>query len=237
MRFLALTHRSATGPARIGELLAERNHRLDLIDPAAGQSFPDSDCYDGVFVFGGGMMVYDDERWLAQERAYMCGLVSDRCPLLGVCLGAQQLALAHGGDAAPLEQFELGPTPIRLTGAATDDRLFGELPERFPALESHRWGFSPPPQSVLLAESDNAPQAFRLGDAAWGVQFHPEIDAVWAEHWRDLQWHLDAGWPVERLQDALREEHMQTSTKQLVTGLMDGFLTVCADESDAALAA
>jgi hypothetical protein len=29
---------------------------------------------------------------------------------------------------------------------------------------------------VALAMRDGEPQVFRLGDSAWGVQFHPEID-------------------------------------------------------------
>jgi GMP synthase (glutamine-hydrolysing) len=40
-----------------------------------------------------------------------------------------------------------------------------------------------PAGAVELARSAVCTQAFRLGDACWGVQFHPEVTATQLEGW------------------------------------------------------
>jgi GMP synthase-like glutamine amidotransferase len=41
-----------------------------------------------------------------------------------------------------------------------------------------------PAGAVVLASTDACPhQAYRIGDRAWAVQFHPEVDADIVESW------------------------------------------------------
>jgi GMP synthase (glutamine-hydrolysing) len=72
-----------------------------------------------------------------------------------------------------------GTVAVRKTPAAIADPLFAELPEVFHAQAVHRQSaVRLPPGAECLARNDFEPHhAFRVGEAAWGVQFHPEFDA------------------------------------------------------------
>ena len=99
-------------------------------------------------------------------------------PTLGVCLGAQLLALAGGGAVYPgTAGPEIGWAPVALTEAAGDDLLLPGLPAELTVLHWHGDTFDPPPAADLLAVSPRyRNQAFRCGARAWGLQFHLEID-------------------------------------------------------------
>jgi GMP synthase (glutamine-hydrolysing) len=58
--------------------------------------------------------------------------------------------------------------------------LFGALPTRFAAQVTHlQTVLRPPAEAAVLARSaQDACQAFRWRDHAWGVQFHPEFSAL-----------------------------------------------------------
>jgi GMP synthase (glutamine-hydrolysing) len=132
--------------------------------------------YDAVMSFGGTMHPHDDEahRWLGVEIAYLGEALAEHVPTLAVCLGAQLLARAAGGEVVPTIEKELGWVPVELTAAAADDPLFSPLPSRFRSFQWHEYAAGVPPGAVELARSEVCPQAFRLGNA-WGVQFHPEV--------------------------------------------------------------
>lgn len=80
---------------------------------------------------------------------------------------------------------ERGLVGIRRRPESAGDPLLGPLPGTFPALENHRDAVtSLPPGAVHLAESDDCPvQAFRVGERAWGLQFHPEAGAGRMRRW------------------------------------------------------
>jgi GMP synthase-like glutamine amidotransferase len=103
---------------------------------------------------------------IAAETALVRRRVEQDRPLLGICFGGQMLSHALGGDvtrqAAPHIAWETPETDIE------------EL--RAPWVLLHNDAFTVPPGAELLAEADHAPIAFRHG-RAWGVQFHPEVDA------------------------------------------------------------
>ncbi|HSP72412.1 MAG TPA: hypothetical protein VLN26_08585, partial [Gaiellaceae bacterium] len=63
------------------------------------------------------------------------------------------------------------------------DPLLGPLPRRFEAFQWHSYTYDLPPGAVEIARSPVCSQAFRLGDRAWGVQFHPEVTAAQIESW------------------------------------------------------
>ena len=66
---------------------------------------------------------------------------------------------------------------------AADDPIFGALPREFDVFNLHGYAFETPPNGVELARSRVCAQAFRVGDAAWGVQFHPEVRLEQVEQW------------------------------------------------------
>jgi GMP synthase-like glutamine amidotransferase len=98
-------------------------------------------------------------------------------PVLGVCLGAQLLALAAGGSVHAGPAAEIGWGPVQFTDAAGTDPLFEGIPAHLEVLHWHGDTYVPPPGAVHLASSAAyVEQAFRCGTTAWGLQFHLEVD-------------------------------------------------------------
>jgi GMP synthase-like glutamine amidotransferase len=139
--------------------------------------------------------------WLAPERAMVAAAVAAGLPVLGVGLGAQQLALALGADVVALPAPEVGIGQIELTEAGRRDPVFG--PEygglgitTVPGVHRHLDTFSLPAGSVHLAATRACPhQAFRIGDQAYGLQFHVEVGPDQAAEWAPP-------WPGVTLSDA-----------------------------------
>lgn len=144
--------------------------------------------HDAVVLLGGGFLPDDDRRapWLPAERALARRAVADGVPLLGICLGAQVLALAAGGTVRGGHgEPERGSCWITLGAGAARDALLTGLPPRFRVIQNHRDQITRlPPGAVHLARSPRCPvQAFRVGGHAWGVQFHPEAGADRLGNW------------------------------------------------------
>ncbi len=184
--------------APIGRLegwLREAGAEIELCSPATGQPLPAGLAgYSALVVLGGGMNAYQDEvaGWLPELRALLAEAVRSELPTLGVCLGAQLLAVATGGRVSQAETPEYGSQLIAKRPAAATDPLFRELPITPDVLQWHVDEVSElPPGAVLLASSPVCEvQAFRVGRLAWGIQFHiettPEIVTRWAEQDEEL---------------------------------------------------
>jgi GMP synthase (glutamine-hydrolysing) len=141
-----------------------------------------------VALLGGGFLPDDDERapWLTAERELTRRAVAGGVPLLGICLGAQVLAAATGGVVrGDHGRPERGSCRVCLLDEARTDPLFAGLPDEFRVIENHRDQITDLPSgAVRLAESEDCPvQAFRVGEWAWGVQFHPEAGADRLDRW------------------------------------------------------
>jgi hypothetical protein len=63
------------------------------------------------------------------------------------------------------------------------DPVFDALPHTFKAFQWHGYGFQVPPGATELATGPRGPQAFRLGENAYGIQFHAEVDAPTVQGW------------------------------------------------------
>jgi GMP synthase (glutamine-hydrolysing) len=127
-------------------------------------------------VFGGDQNVGEEVQypWLHEEYDALRRWVEAGTPVLGVCLGAQTLAHALGATVRPVDTALAGFYETTLTDAGRSDPVLGVLPERFEAFNANGYTFAIPEGAVALAEGP-VPQAFRVGDRAWAVQFHPEI--------------------------------------------------------------
>jgi GMP synthase-like glutamine amidotransferase len=158
--------------------------------------------YDAVMVFGGAMHA-DQERthpWILPELRWLEQLLSDGTPTLGICLGAQLLSRAAGSWVGPLEGGpEIGFVAVERIAS---DPVFDALPERFDALQWHHYTYGLPSGAVETHRSARATQGFRLGDACWAVQFHPEVTAQQLEGWL----HDPDDPPVGRDPEELRAE-------------------------------
>jgi GMP synthase-like glutamine amidotransferase len=166
--------------------IEERGHRLDEWSFTWGTPPPRPlDSYDAVLVFGGAMHADQDVRhpWLADETRWLQDVIRRRTPILGICLGVQLLARAAGAWVRPLPVPEIGWHEVELTPSGVEDPVVGALPARFEALQWHRYTYGLPESAVELARSVACTQAFRLDDACWGVQFHPEVTAAQLDGW------------------------------------------------------
>ncbi|MFW6693920.1 type 1 glutamine amidotransferase [Streptomyces sp. MAR4 CNX-425] len=178
------------GPRRFGAWLEQRGLALDVVHAYAGAPLPRRLDHAAILPLGGGPMPDDDVAmpWLAAVRELVAEALARDVPVFGVCQGGQLLAHVAGGRVtASHGEPEMGSTPVALRAEAAADPLFAGLPERVTAVQRHVDAVTElPPGAAWLAESKRCPhQAFRHGDRAWGVQFHPEAGADNVRAWSD----------------------------------------------------
>ncbi|MFD5241782.1 type 1 glutamine amidotransferase [Streptomyces tendae] len=187
-RLLVVQNHRGGGPGRFGDWLVAGGVSLDVVHAYAGAALPRRPAHDGVLVLGGGYLPDDDARapWLAQTRVLVAEAVERGAPVFGICLGGQLLAQVAGGTVRGRHgEPEFGSTPLTLRSEAGDDPLFAGLPQRVTAIEHHQDAVTAlPPGAAWLMSSERCPyQAFRVGERAWGVQFHPEAGADRVGSW------------------------------------------------------
>ncbi len=188
MRTLVISHQRDAGPGVFADAVAAAGHELDVWHIAEAPEPPsDPFGYGAVMTFGGAMHADqgDDHAWIEPERRLLAGLLERGVPLLGVCLGAQLLVQAAGGEPRRAAEPEIGWHPVEVTEAGRDDPLLGPLAPSFEAFQWHSYECVPPPGATILATSPVSAQAFRVGELAWGIQFHAEVTAGDVAHWID----------------------------------------------------
>lgn len=224
MRVLSIIHQPDAASGVFGDAVRERGHELDEWDISRSPDPPAPiEIYGAVLVFGGAMHADQDARhpWLREENFFLQRVLDLHLPALGVCLGAQLLAKAAHAPVHPARQPEIGWYEVELTAEAADDPVFRLMPERFDAFQWHYYTYGLPAGAVELARSDVCTQAFRLGDCAWGVQFHAEVTRAEIADW--LQDEEETG--IER--DAIAQETERRIEEWNAVGreLCGGFLT------------
>ncbi|MDA0633051.1 type 1 glutamine amidotransferase [Nonomuraea sp. MCN248] len=174
MRITVIEHEAA---APLGYLADWLGLPCDVVRPYLGEEIPGR-AADGLIVLGGEAAAWEDERfpWLPATRELLRRAVEDGTPTLGVCLGAQLLTMACGGTVERgADGLEVGACEVVALPAASADRLLAGV-GRAIAVQYHRDAMTRLPEgAVPLMTGDPYPnQAYRLGEAAWAVQFHPE---------------------------------------------------------------
>jgi GMP synthase (glutamine-hydrolysing) len=187
MRMLSIVHEPTAGPGVFAEVLDERGADTLTWRPAEDPDPPALDGLSAILAFGGAMHVDQDERhpWLETERTLLSKALAAGIPLLAVCLGSQLLAQAAGAAVDRSAQPEIGWHEVSLTAEGATDPLLAALDEHLQAFHWHAYEFALPPGAVALARSDVCLQAFRAGEAAWGIQFHAEVSRADALAWID----------------------------------------------------
>jgi GMP synthase (glutamine-hydrolysing) len=186
VRVLSIVHQPDAGPGVFAEAAAAAGHELVEWTPSKGPA-PGLDGVGAAMVFGGAMHVDQEEAnpWLRGEKDFLRGLLARKVPVLGVCLGAQLLAEAAGGEPRRAREPEIGWHGVELNGEAGADPLLGPLPGRFEAFQWHSYEASLPPAATPLGRSAVCLQAYRLDNRSWGLQFHAEVTAENLGRWLD----------------------------------------------------
>jgi GMP synthase (glutamine-hydrolysing) len=163
---------------------------VSVFDAQGPDPFPDPDVVAAVVVTGAHDMVTEQAPWSETASAWLRDLVERQVPTLGICYGHQLLAHALGGEVGYHPQgSEVGTVSISLLPAGRKDTLLASLPPTFPAYATHAQSvLRLPSDAVRLAKSEFDPNhAFRVGDCAWGVQFHPEYSEAVIREYIDRQ--------------------------------------------------
>jgi GMP synthase-like glutamine amidotransferase len=191
-RVLYIQPVGSEGPALIEETRPRGTH-AEICRPVIGHPIPKAaQGYAAIVALGGPMGVYETDKhpWMADLITLLRDALEKNVPTLGICLGSQALAAAGGAEVRPTGLQEIGWFPITFTGEAQEDPLLGMLPSPLEVFHWHGDRWELPEGAVLLASSERCDhQAFRLGERAWGLQFHmeitPEIPPIWAEAYLD----------------------------------------------------
>ena len=148
------------------------------------------DSYEGIIILGGPMNVEDSDRYphLTQEIEWIKKALEKDLFILGICLGAQLLSKALGGEVTKNSVKEIGWYDVALTEAGKKDPFFQYFKNVEKIFQWHGNTFSIPESCVHLAHSKTCRnQAFKYGNRVYGVQFHLEVSRALIERWLDLE--------------------------------------------------
>tara|TARA_R110002012_G_scaffold123081_2_gene273384 strand:+ start:440 stop:1183 length:744 start_codon:yes stop_codon:yes gene_type:complete len=187
MRVLVIENYSGTDVGEMAGTFAERDVVLDIVQAFDGTPLPAGpDTHDGMIVLGGEQNALDDSGspYFPALLELMRAFDAARRPVLGICLGAQLLARAHGGGNIVGQALEFGYVPVTPTAAGLEDPLASSLDPDVPIFEWHSDTFTLPPGAIHLATSaayEN--QAYSVGTVSYGTQFHFEVGHTLAKRW------------------------------------------------------
>jgi GMP synthase (glutamine-hydrolysing) len=222
---LVVLHQECSTPGRVGNALRALGLRLDIRRPRFGDALPETlDHHAGAVIFGGPMSANDPDEFVRREIDWISVPLREQRPFLGICLGAQMLAMQLGARVAPHPEgrAEVGYYPIRPTQAGL--ALCPHWPDH--VYHWHREGFELPHGAGLLAEGGDFPvQAFQMGHA-FGFQFHPDVTYAIMHRWTTRGYdRLDApGARARHHHFADRAVHDVTERAWL-KAFLDGWLT------------
>lgn len=206
-----------------GNILSALATPFIIHHPYRGELLPDVNDISSLIVLGGAMGANDDIKhpFLIDLKKLIREVVTVGIPYLGVCLGGQLLAAALGATVVSNRWEELGTLRISLTDEGKMDRLFAGVSETFSTFQWHHDSFDIPDDGVLLAASAICPhQAFRVGESAWGVQFHPEVTEAILRDW--CAWDRDTAIKTEELvaEFTHHEKNYISTSRQLMKNFL-----------------
>ncbi len=187
MRVLVLENCRGATLGLIETALKEANAEIDLRRIHEGAAVPaEHGAHDALVVLGGAQNALDDAGHpdLPQTAALARIFGNANKAVLGVCLGAQIVARGFGGRNILGRPIEFGWHNVTATGDGRDDPFVSALGDKAPVFHWHTDTFDLPPDAVHLARSTQTEnQAFRIGRAVYGIQFHFEASRALVRDW------------------------------------------------------
>ncbi len=188
---LVLKHMACQNPGIFRDFAAQCGVVFDEIDLHAGDAIPPLQAYDGLWVMGGSMNVWEEQQypWLiAEKQAIRQAVLEIEMPFLGICLGHQLLADALGGDVGKAEHYELGLIPIQATVQGSEHPLLTDLPASPGWVNVHMAEVTQAPDGATILASTTAcsNHIMAVGDHAFSCQFHPEVCSHTVTEWLKL---------------------------------------------------
>ncbi|MEA2508791.1 MAG: hypothetical protein QOG21_873 [Actinomycetota bacterium] len=158
--------------------------------------WPKPDEIAGLLLLGGEMNAEDLENYpfLRSVHGFTEAAIEHEVPVLGICLGAQILAMVLGGSVRRSPRVELGFGALDATTEGRADPILAGFAEEVAVFQWHEDTFSLPPAATLLLSGGGFHQAFRSGAGLYGTQFHFEVTEEDVAAWIEAT-------PAERLRD------------------------------------
>ena len=160
--------------SQLAQLIARRVRELHVYSELLPHDTPYAELERrrprAIILSGGPNSVYDEGAPKPDPAIW-----NGKIPVLGICYGAQLMALELGGDVLPAAHREYGPATVTIT---VEDRLFAGLERDQPVWMSHGDSITRLPAGfAATAQTPSTPFA-GLADPArglYGIQFHPEV--------------------------------------------------------------
>ena len=194
---LVLQHIDREGPGLIAVLGKEKGMNIQIVRVDQGEQLPNpGECNNTIAVVLGGPMGANERTksemsWLQYELDWIMIWRQQYKPMIGICLGAQLLAIAEGGYVKPMEVGE-PPLSVKEVGfgalhwlksSRTDDWLH-EFNDSDVVLHWHGDQIKLPDHATLLGSTLLCPeQIFHINNQAVGLQCHLEIDGQSLNLW------------------------------------------------------
>ena len=183
-KILIIMHSSGSSPGKVGSCLQSRGYELDARKPMFGDALPSSlDDYHAAVVFGGPQSANDDHKGgIKTELDWIdkTALPSGK-PVLGICLGAQQISRVLGAKVGPHAD---GHVEVGYHSVEPTPHSAGFLEQRTMFYQWHRETFEIPVDAIHLASNDVFPsQAYQYNNCVYGIEFHPEMTFEMVQNW------------------------------------------------------
>lgn len=187
----------ATAPAGlVGETLVDEGALYDTLLPVerhashAPFDYPGIPAkagdYAGLLVLGGPMSANETGKhpFLAETMDLIRAFAAEDRPVLGICLGAQIIARAFGGEVYRMDRLESLFHTMQVTPEGRKDPVFSALGADVTSFQNHFEAVRNVRDAVPLATGGACQiQAFRVGRATYATQFHPEVTIDIVRDW------------------------------------------------------